>query len=249
MLLGLAGCGSFAAAAPDTTPGDVDPDAGAAEAGAVDSFVSADGDPTDASERLDASADADANAAVLLLDGSAWTSPNEATWTVHTDGTRISGFAGFNHPLIVLLASATTTSSNYLVTAVIKSPASGVTLREFGLFARAPSDGDGGVGTGVVLGSEYGGAKKLFLAPMGPPDWSPVSNTFGPLYTAKASTRYKMKLMVSGTAASGKLWEASAAEPGAFQVTGPAPAAGKLAGFYTYGVNGAVLESFVITPE
>jgi hypothetical protein len=57
-----------------------------------------------------------------------------------------------------------------------------------------------------------------------------------------------MKLAVTGTTVKGKLWEASATEPGADQVTGTAPTAtGKLAGYYTYGLHGAVLEAFAIT--
>jgi hypothetical protein len=82
---------------------------------------------------------------------------------------------------------------------------------------------------------------------MGPTSWNPTSNTFGPAYTQKASTRYTMKLKVAGSTLSGKLWETSASEPSAFQVSGTGPATGKLAGFYTYSANGAVLESLYIT--
>jgi hypothetical protein len=56
-----------------------------------------------------------------------------------------------------------------------------------------------------------------------------------------------MKLRVVGSALSGKIWETSASEPSLFQVSGTGPATGKLAGFYTYSANGAVLESLYIT--
>lgn len=181
--------------------------------------------------------------ATAILDAAAWSSPNGATWTIKSDGTRITAY-GSNHPVIVLGTSASTAAQDYTVTATVKSPADGAPTREFGLYARGLADGGGG----LVLGSEYGGETKPSIAPMTSPSWNPLSNSFGAVYTYKAATRYKMKLKVVGTTASGKIWEATAMEPAAFQVTGTAPSAsGKLAGFYTYLLNGAVLETIAIT--
>lgn len=240
ILLAAGGCGSFGAAVTEETPSD---DAGSGDAQAGADVQVPDGAASDASDAAEAADDATAAVdASTILDGSPWSSPNDASWTVMADGTRITGFASYNHPVIVWVASAKTSSEDYTVTATIMSPPSTAATREFGLFARAAPGG-----AGVVLGSEYGGTPKTFLAPMGPPLWSPSSNTFGPVYPSKASTRYKMKLQVAGIAVSGKLWEATAVEPPSFQVMGSAAATGKLAGFYTYTANGAVLESFAIT--
>ncbi|MDB5216844.1 MAG: hypothetical protein JWO86_4771 [Myxococcaceae bacterium] len=235
--LGVAGCASFTAAA----PGDDAPDAATGDAAADAPLVTPveGGAGGDAGDAIDASNVSDA---AVLLDGAAWTSPNGATWTVMTDGTRITG-QSYSHPLIVWVASAATAGADYTVTATIKSPAAASSVHEFGLFARGTVDAGG-----VVMGSEYGGNAQPFITTFGPPLWNPVTANMGAPYTYQGETRYKMKLAVIGTTVKGKLWEASATEPGADQVTGTAPTAtGKLAGYYTYGLHGAVLEAFAIT--
>ena len=83
---------------------------------------------------------------------------------------------------------------------------------------------------------------------MAPPIWDPTGPVIGAAYTYVPLTRFRLKVNVAGRTVRGKLWNASAVEPPAYELTTTsASATGKMVGFYTYLLNGAVLESFAVT--
>ena len=61
-------------------------------------------------------------------------------------------------------------------------------------------------------------------------------------------TRFRLKVNVVSNTVRGKRWDASAAEPPGYELMATSASDnGKMVGFYTYLINGAVLESFAVT--
>jgi hypothetical protein len=178
-----------------------------------------------------------------VTDAATWASPNGATWAATAAGTTITGYTPnvANHPLLVLSTSSPLDPEDYTVSATILSPDIAAPTREFGIYVR------GGAAGGIALGSQYGGASKPFLAAFEPPAWSPVTSNLGADYMYQPLARYKMKVTAKGALVTGKLWLASAPEPLEALTATAASAVARGVGFYTYLVNGAVLESFVVT--
>src|SRR5262249_16181405 len=103
----------------------------------------------------------------------------------------------------------------------------------------------------VLIGSKWGQDDTPLAPFMGnfhPPEWSPTRDSNGPDAGYISQVRYRMKLNVKGDTALGKMWMIDTqTEPGfAMGIQSPW-ATGRGVGFYTYGVNGAVLEKLEVT--
>ncbi|MBX3224094.1 MAG: hypothetical protein KF795_26500 [Labilithrix sp.] len=181
--------------------------------------------------------DAGTDAAITILVGTDWASPNGATWIVD-GGTVITAFTA-THPVIVPRVQPAIPSEDYTATATVRAPNDG----EFGLLTRVQADG-----SAVLIGSKFGAEFRPFMGSFSPPDWNPSDDGRGPTYTFVAGSRYKLKLRAIANQVSGKMWVATEPEPATFQLVVTSPwSTGRGVGFYTYGAIGAVLEDLEIT--
>lgn len=171
--------------------------------------------------------------------GGTWSSPNGATFATVDGGKRITAYdAGATHPIIMPNPQPAIPAEDYTVHAVIRAPA---TLGEFGILARAQSNG-----FGVVLSSSYGQQPNAFVGNM-TTGWNP-SNGSSNAYTFAGNARYRFQLKVAGNEVKAKFWESSAPEPTSYQFLFASDfVTGRGVGFYTYGAIDAVLESMSIT--
>ena len=166
---------------------------------------------------------------------------NGATFATTDAGTTITAYdAGATHPVIVPLPQPSIPSEDFTVLATVFAPNDG----EFGILTRVQPDG-----RAVVFGSKYGTQYQPFLGTFGPPDWNPTDNANGLAYTYTLGARYKFKVRAVANQISAKMWDATTPEPaesGAANLAGPYTT-GRGIGFYTYAINGAVLESMSVT--
>ncbi len=189
-------------------------------------------DPPDA--RSDGGTDA---APIEITVGADWDSPNGAKWVVD-GGTRITSF-GATHAVLVPKKQPLIPAEDYTVFAVIRAPKDG----EFGILTRVQADR-----SGVLIASKFGAESRPFMGNLRPPDWNPTDDGRGVAYTFVPGARYHFKLRATGAQVAGKMWRSTEPEPGAYQVMVTAPwSTGRGVGFYSYGVNDAVLELMKIT--
>jgi hypothetical protein len=187
----------------------------------------------------DASPPEDAGPDVITVDVSkTFASPNGAMISTSAQGTRISGYTTFTHPVIFPAPQPSVPSQDYTLTATILVGEAS----EFGILTRGQANG-----SSVVFGSMYGAVQKPFLGSMSNTDWGPTLNAQGPTYTFKPSIRYRLSAKVQGTQVWGKMWESTQPAPD-WQVVAIAPwATGTGIGFYVYNTTTPVVESMIIT--
>jgi hypothetical protein len=193
----------------------------------------------DDGERVEAGTDADAGPIEIPV-SKQFTTLNGATFLTNADGTTITAFdAGATHPVIVPVPQPEVPSEDYTLLATVKAPQNG----EFGVLIRVQP-----AGNGVVFGSKFGGENRPFIGTISPPDWNPSNDARGVTYTFTANARYNFKLRAVANMISAKMWDATTPEPPQFQVLlASSLATGRGVGFYTYDINGAILESMTVT--
>jgi hypothetical protein len=170
------------------------------------------------------------------------TTLNDASFTTtKAGGTEIVNF-DTSHPIIVLAPQTAIPSDDFTLYATVKAPMDG----EFGILTRIQPDGHG-----YIFGSEFGISHRAFLGLVGPAAWNPnddANATMSPSWTFVANHEYKFLLRASGNTLTGKMWDATGAEPSLPQVTLTAIySTGRGIGFYTYGAIGALLENMYVT--
>ena len=187
--------------------------------------------------------DASDGAATIMLsvDVSMFTTLNDASASATGNGTQIVNFQA-THPIIVFMPQTAIPSDDFTLYATVKTPMDG----EFGILTRVQPDGHG-----YIFGSEFGASHRAFLGLVAPPDWNPNDDsnaTMSPSWTFVANHEYKFVLRASGNTLTGKMWDATGAEPALPQVTLTAIySTGRGIGFYTYGAIGALLENMHVT--
>jgi hypothetical protein len=169
-----------------------------------------------------------------------WKSLNGATFSTSDAGVMITGYTSAGHAAIVPAPSQPSIpAEDYTVVATVRAPSNA----EFGILARMQTDG-----SCALLGSKFGSETRPWVAYMSASDWNPFLLNLGPPYTFTPNARYKMKLRVAGDQATGKIWNATQAEPAGWQTIGTVPwKTGRGVGYYVYGAYDAVLESLQIT--
>lgn len=213
--------------------------------------VDASGDATDVAEgggaAFDASEDAssppgDAGPLVIQVPPT-WRSPNGAVIAVNEEGTRISDYGAYNHPVIVPAPAIDLASDDYTLIATVRAtnvPA------EFGIITRFADDTGG-----LVWSARYGtdDPAPAFIGTIGPAlGWNIAPPTATVRYNQTAKTRWRMVLRASGITISGKLWDVSKAEPPGWMLNYAAmPTGARGVGFYVYGKPDIVLEDMTIT--
>jgi hypothetical protein len=134
-------------------------------------------------------------------------------------GTRITGYSGLNHPMIVPSPEPAIPSDDYTVTATVRAGSH----CEFGVVGRLQPDGGGA----IVSASTYG------LEPF--PSIGVMDSTHNPTN-------------VSGPRFEGKFWRTGSPEPEAWFGPGATLLeTGRRVGFYVYGCYDAVLENMTVT--
>ena len=196
----------------------------------------------DAETVIEASA-GDAEAGVLQIPVSKqFMTLNGATFATTAAGTTITAFdAGATHPVIVPLPQPSIPSEDFTVLATVLAPTNG----EFGILTRLQPDN-----RSVVFGSKFGTQNQPFLGTIGPPDWNPSDNARGLAYAYTPNARYKFKVRATANQITAKMWDAATPEPAdkdAAALLASPFTTGRGIGFYTYTVNGAVLESMSVT--
>ncbi len=176
---------------------------------------------------------------------------NGASFTTTDGGTTITAYdGGATHPVIVPFPQPSNPSDDFTVLATVVAPTmappmGGPIGGEFGILTRIQPDE-----SAVVFGSEFGGESRPFLGIIRPPEWNPSDDARGVAYTFTPGAHYKMKVRAVANRITAKMWDATAPEPadsdGAAVLAGPYTT-GRGIGFYTYDINGAVLESLVVT--
>lgn len=169
-----------------------------------------------------------------------WKTVNDAGFQVDDAGTTITAFDPTkSHPVIVPITQPPIPSDDYTVIGKIFAPNDG----EFGVIARVQADG-----SAISLSNKFGPTFQPWLGTMqAANDWNPSIDATGAVFTFTLGVRYWFRLRVVGEFVAGKIWPDGSAEP-AVQVTAPAMfKTGRGAGFYSYGVSGAVLESLEVT--
>lgn len=184
-----------------------------------------------------------AEAGVLAIPVSRqFTTLNGATFDTNAAGTTITAFdAGASHPVIVPLPQPSIPSEDFTILATVLAPTNG----EFGILTRIQADE-----RAVVFGSKYGGQNQPFLGTFGPPDWNPGSDARGVAYAYTPNARFNFKVRATANQITAKMWDASTPEPAdkdAAALFASPFTTGRGIGFYTYDINGAVLESMSIT--
>jgi len=185
--------------------------------------------------------DAEAGALTILV-STQFTTLNGATSDTTDAGTTITAFdGGAAHAVIVPLPQPSIPSEDFTILATVLAPTNG----EFGILTRLQPDDHA-----VVFGSKFGAQNQPFLGTFGPPDWSPSDDARGIAYAYTPNARFKLKVRAAANQITAKLWDASTPEPAdkdAAAVLASAFTTGRGIGFYTYGINGAVLESMSVT--
>jgi len=191
----------------------------------------------------------DSGPIVIEVDvGGAWRSPNGASFATVDGGKRIDAYdAGATHPVIIPVTQPSgITSDDYTVTATILAASTGSPgpAYEWGILTRVQTGGDG-----LLVSSAYGAQARAFVGVMPSTDWNPqLAAIESGVYTYMAGQRYRMKLKVVGPELRGKLWLATDPEPAGEVIWGQATlTTGRGVGFYTYGINDAILEKMTIT--
>jgi len=174
-----------------------------------------------------------------------FTTLNGATWTTTDAGTTITAYdAGATHPVIIPLPQPNIPSEDFTILATVLTP-SDKPAAEFGILTRIQPDLHA-----VVFGSEFGMQPQPFLGTIGPPDWNPSNDARGLQYVYTPGDRYKLKVRASANVITAKIWDVKTPEPSdkdAAAVLASAFTTGRGIGFYTYDINGAVLESMTVT--
>jgi hypothetical protein len=189
----------------------------------------------------DAGADTGPGSLIVIEVSKLFTSLNGATFMTTSAGTTITAYdAGATHPVIVPTPQPTIPSEDFTVLATVKAPTNG----EFGILTRVQASG-----AAVVFGSKFGNVNQPFLGTFGPPDWNPTDGPRALAYSYTANARYSFKVQASSNKITAKMWNAATPEPAdsaAAVLAGPYTT-GRGIGFYTYDINGAVLESMRVT--
>ncbi len=146
--------------------------------------------------------------------------------------------------MIIPLPQPSIPSEDFTVLATVVTP-SDKPAAEFGVLTRIQPDMHA-----VVFGSEFGMQPKPFLGTIGPPDWNPSNDAQGLQYVYTPGDRFKLKVRAAANVITAKIWDAKTPEPAdkdAAAILASAFTTGRGIGFYTYDINGAVLESMTIT--
>jgi hypothetical protein len=190
---------------------------------------------------VDAGTDAEPGSLIVIEVSKLFTTLNGATFTTTSAGTTITAYdAGATHPVIVPTPQPTIPAEDFTVLATVKAPTNG----EFGILTRVQSSG-----AAVVFGSKFGNVNQPFLGTFGPPDWNPTDGPRALAYSYTPNARYNFKVHASSNKITAKMWDAATPEPAdssAAVLAGPYTT-GRGIGFYTYDINGAVLESMRVT--
>lgn len=187
----------------------------------------------------DGSSDSGVDSGIISV-STVFATVNGASFITTASGTTITGYSGTTyHAIIVPSPQPSIPSEDFTVIATVSAPTNG----EFGILTRVQPDG-----SGVLYGSKFSTENKPFVGTVTPPEWSPIALGRGVSYVYQPNARYRFKLKAVGNTVSAKMWDASQAEPAAFEVTTTTSFPnGKGVGFYTYGLNDALLEGMSIT--
>lgn len=190
---------------------------------------------------IDAGADAEPGSLIVIEVSKLFATLNGATFMTTSAGTTITAYdAGATHPVIVPTPQPTIPAEDFTVLATVKAPTNG----EFGVLTRLQPSG-----AAVVFGSKFGNVNQPFLGTFGPPDWNPTDGPRALAYSYTPNARYHFKVRASSNKITAKMWDATTPEPAESSAATLASqyTTGRGIGFYTYDINGAVLESMRVT--